>query len=401
MKRLLVAVALVFAFSLSIRAQGAGNVGSPQCGGVQRSVQMIIGDEDPNVYKNHGAYVSAVTAIVNQASQSGLISGQCSGCIINQFARRVPIANQTSCGPVTPPSQSCQQTNPTVQQVQTATLLALRTVDDPWNNAPQFQSLITLADEILGCKLEGPPLQPTFPQPVQPQTQQSATSGVNYCGPGNSNTNPFLNIVNVPECLNGSCFTHDTCYGINCVASQCKFTPQSQTCDDPLIATCEGRGSCPLTTILTSPSAIAVCAIAECLNGTFPDLRCIALRAARVLANPECAHPPSLETCNLACAGQTCGNFTTCNPTSGCIAPVCGSLAEGGGTCVEGATLCAGLADCTTSADCGGGLCFVGSCCGRPVCVNASAFCPNIGASPASATQRFSPLTTGPTIARP
>src|SRR5262249_43671877 len=134
------------------------------------------------------------------------------------------------------------------------------------------------------------------------QAQGSPAPGVNYCGPGNSHTNSLLRFVNVPQCLNTACFEHDNCYGVNCITAICDFSPQSQACDDPLIATCEGQGGCSLTTIFTSPMAIGVCTIAECLNGTFPDPNCLALRLARLVATPQCNQPASLATCGLACA---------------------------------------------------------------------------------------------------
>lgn len=87
MKRLLAVTTFVLAFVLvfasSVRAQ---QLGPPQCGGVQQATQKIVGDENPIVYKNHGAYVSAVSTIVGQAVQAGLITDSCSGCIVNQFA---------------------------------------------------------------------------------------------------------------------------------------------------------------------------------------------------------------------------------------------------------------------------------------------------------------------------
>jgi hypothetical protein len=132
-------------------------------------------------------------------------------------------------------------------------------------------------------------------------------------------------------------------------------------------------------------------------------------------------HPGAAETCNQAddncdgqvdeggvcgggpdpeCAGQTCGNFTTCNAGGSCSSSgVCGSTASGGGLCVDGSTSCGGLADCTTSADCAdGGICFVNSCCGRNVCVPVARFCSN---GPSSARARaFTPATPveGPTV---
>jgi len=90
-----------------------------------------------------------------------------------------------------------------------------------------------------------------------------------------------------------------------------------------------------------------------------------------------CADPDGDRVCTCTtnpdpeCEGQTCATFETCTPGSpNCDDNgVCGSTAEGGGLCIDGSTPCAGLADCTTSADCPDGLCFVDSCCVRSVCV--------------------------------
>ncbi len=81
------------------------------------------------------------------------------------------------------------------------------------------------------------------------------------------------------------------------------------------------------------------------------------------------------------CEGQTCGTFTdTCGGASTCGAPVCGTVIEGQGVCVDGLTPCLDLADCASSDDCpGDALCIVESCCGRSVCVPSSNFCESQG----------------------
>jgi hypothetical protein len=87
------------------------------------------------------------------------------------------------------------------------------------------------------------------------------------------------------------------------------------------------------------------------------------------------------------CEGATCGNFIPCSEPDSCASPVCATTAEGPGICVDGATPCAGLAPCTTSADCGPGeACAVETCCVDPVCVPASAFCVVDGATSAPVT---------------
>ncbi len=98
--------------------------------------------------------------------------------------------------------------------------------------------------------------------------------------------------------------------------------------------------------------------------------------------------------CAPECAAASCGSFVACAaPEAGCESPVCVQVAEMGGQCVEGTTPCAGLADCTRSSQCFGGVCAVNTCCGRSVCVPASAFCSSNGPAPQY------PGVLGPTIA--
>lgn len=75
---------------------------SPECRALQILVQDSVGDEDPAVYRNHGAYVSTAAKMVSPYLESGMISEECASCIINQFARRIPIAEQENCGEISP-----------------------------------------------------------------------------------------------------------------------------------------------------------------------------------------------------------------------------------------------------------------------------------------------------------
>lgn len=82
---------------------------------------------------------------------------------------------------------------------------------------------------------------------------------------------------------------------------------------------------------------------------------------------------------NPECEGATCETFIPCDPAGGCVMPVCATIAEGGGVCVEGTTPCAGLLDCNTSEDCPNeGFCIVDTCCVRPVCAPPEIWCVNI-----------------------
>jgi len=101
MKKLL-ALALIGLLWIAVPqtyAQVPGDVGTIECRLLQLAVQGAVGDEDPVVYRNHGAWLSAVSNIVRPEKDSGAITPECASCIVHQFARRVPIAGQTPCGP--------------------------------------------------------------------------------------------------------------------------------------------------------------------------------------------------------------------------------------------------------------------------------------------------------------
>ena len=101
---------------------------------------------------------------------------------------------------------------------------------------------------------------------------------------------------------------------------------------------------------------------------------CITNQYARriAVADQEACGPLSPDP---ECAPATCATFIPCEENETCDVPVCGSIVEGGGACVEGAAGCAGLLPCQTSADCASGLCFKDSCCGISVCQTIENFC--------------------------
>lgn len=101
---------------------------------------------------------------------------------------------------------------------------------------------------------------------------------------------------------------------------------------------------------------------------------CITNQYARRLPveEQERCGPPSPDP---ECAPATCETFIPCEENQTCDVPVCGSIVEGGGACVEGAASCASLLPCTTSADCPSGLCFKDSCCVISVCQPEANFC--------------------------
>jgi hypothetical protein len=77
-------------------AQAPGDIGSAECWEAQVGAQTAIESGGP--YKNHGQSVRAVANVVGAAVAAGTITEACASCITNQFARRIPIAEQAPCG---------------------------------------------------------------------------------------------------------------------------------------------------------------------------------------------------------------------------------------------------------------------------------------------------------------
>lgn len=74
----------------------AGGVGSPACLRVQRAAQAAVLAGLP--YSNHGKLVSTAAHVVSAAENAGEIDEECASCIMNQFARSIPIEDQVPCG---------------------------------------------------------------------------------------------------------------------------------------------------------------------------------------------------------------------------------------------------------------------------------------------------------------
>ena len=97
-------VGLLLGIALYLQAcKLPGDVGSPECGAVQVEAQEAVEAGAP--YWNHGQMVSTAAHVVSEAEESGEITEACASCIMNQFARRIPIEEQESCGPE--PGDSC------------------------------------------------------------------------------------------------------------------------------------------------------------------------------------------------------------------------------------------------------------------------------------------------------
>lgn len=78
------------------RAESGTPTRSPECRRVQLEAQAAVQAGAP--YRNHGQMVSTAARIVGRAVDAGRIDEDCASCIVSQFARNVPIAEQEPCG---------------------------------------------------------------------------------------------------------------------------------------------------------------------------------------------------------------------------------------------------------------------------------------------------------------
>jgi len=99
MKKLF-ALALIGLFSVMVAQAWAaepGDVGSAECLNVQLEAQEAVERGGP--YKNHGQMVSTAAKVVSEyVCIEEVITYECASCIMNQFARRIPIDQQEPCG---------------------------------------------------------------------------------------------------------------------------------------------------------------------------------------------------------------------------------------------------------------------------------------------------------------
>ena len=406
-----------------------GDIGSSSCGAVQQAVQLAF--RDLTKFSNHGTYVSSVARSVSAAQNVTLITNDCSGCIVSQFARGVSVDQQESCGSIVPPTNACSSATATdQQQAQTASVLALVAVPDAWSDPQQFHTFLYLVQSMLGCMLGStvvPPPQsqsdaaPSAAVPVGignptllgSQTIASTVFGgavgscktpsVNYCGPGNSLENSKLSYISYPDCLNAACAAHDNCYGEQCppIAFECYFTKETAGCDAPLLQTCQGNGACTAPQLNPSDPLQAlglniVCSSVECLTASLPQntlLGSICINSFEQRSSAaQCQTTTSQclncfgvgEACGTICCpcGQSCVNGScTCAPgqsfcaTVGSLASTCcpvGTICSDGSciTCSAGTTPCGGAACCSSGETCcGTTCCSTGQTCSNGTCV--------------------------------
>ncbi len=221
-------------------------------------------------------------------------------------------------------------------------------INEPIPCPPRPCHRITGCDPVDGCQYEFDCREPgenCCPDDGNPCTHESCDQETGLCG-------------TTPDCTTD----RDCADDLNCTMNTC----ENFCCVEKRLCECQCGDRC-----LSEGEAPGICADPDddgvCTCTTNPD--------------PECE-------------GQTCGTFTTCNPGSpNCgDSGICGSTAEGGGLCVDGSTNCGGLADCASSADCSDGLCFVDSCCGRPVCVPNSQRCQTPSEAAAAAAGAVGPV---------
>jgi hypothetical protein len=72
------------------------DVGTSACGLVQSAAQTAVDFGGP--YRNHGQMVRTAARTVSEFVGAGVITEECSSCIVSQFARRIPSDEQEPCG---------------------------------------------------------------------------------------------------------------------------------------------------------------------------------------------------------------------------------------------------------------------------------------------------------------
>jgi len=103
---LLIAIIAVVGLSSVILGQEPGDVGSRECRVVQLEGQDAVTAGGP--YKNHGQMVRTAANVVSPYEEAMDITEECASCIMNQFARSIPIDEQEACGPDAPFLPECE-----------------------------------------------------------------------------------------------------------------------------------------------------------------------------------------------------------------------------------------------------------------------------------------------------
>ena len=287
--------------------------GTSQCGAVQQALQLGIGDYVEAIFGTRKQWLSLLTDGATQATQAALITESCSSCIVDQFRNNVPVAEQTSCGSIVSPVVECTAATASKPKVDAASALALVAAPNAMSDGESFNTFVLLTQEILNCLIittqQKSPEAEEAPE-VLAAASACAASGVSYCGPGNSGDPSnsswgyVLKLLDPPPCLNEECCQHDNCYAKSCIPTSCYFSASvASSCDNPLIAACNGTGSCSSSELL-KPSALAICAAVNCLTSGVAN-------AAQI--------------CNFLqqgsqgiCSSSNCGQSTCCASGTSC-----------------------------------------------------------------------------------
>lgn len=253
------------------------------------------------------------------------------------------------------------------QRRQAAVATAIQGVSDPWGE--DLAIVLARAGAELGCRAID--LHSTFDTSRTHAESQTATQrdcvntycpDVNYCGPGNEETNPLLAVVTVGNCLNRNCWDHDLCYNPHCVnvADKCYFTGQANStdCDSTLLASCADP-SCLAEDFLALPLHVLTCDVIAYLIRSRP--------VPDICLNPPCE--PG-EICNqdsgMCEDSPRCGNGQIetgeqcddgnnvngdgCSLTCICNGPFSYDPIDGvcKGICPAGCEVCGRPGDCTS-----------------------------------------------------
>ncbi|HEX9750797.1 MAG TPA: hypothetical protein VGB22_05890 [candidate division Zixibacteria bacterium] len=114
-----VALLAIAAIPSALLAQHDGVIQTAVCREVQLRAQAAVEAGEP--YRNKGQLQKTAAHVVDAAQSAGEIDAACASCILSQFARGIPIAEQSACGPDAPPCEpgDCVNRTPCVDTTET------------------------------------------------------------------------------------------------------------------------------------------------------------------------------------------------------------------------------------------------------------------------------------------
>lgn len=199
------------------------------------------------------------------------------------------------------------------QEIEAAVSEALQGLANPWGD--DWPLLVQRGEAQLSCLLRDP-----ASLDLRFATEGAAVTAVNYCGRGNSQTNPWT--VPAPTCLNNQCRDHDNCYTRCSVPGSCTFDVPA--CDEPFFL----EGCSPLC-VFSNPSftthALFICAVAaslSSLNDSCPAFACGACCDATGACDGDapasCQSPSFYHGDATTCASNPCPVGACCDGLGGC-----------------------------------------------------------------------------------